>query len=370
MSEFDIVIVGGGIAGASLGARIAGKARVAIVEAEDHCGRHSTGRSAAFWLAHYGGAPIIPLSIASREPLEQGWPAGERSLLHRRGAIVIGRDYRALWDAMSVETAKAPRRNEIGRDLLERQIPGLRQGWDFGLDDPTCADIDVAALHAGCLAAFRRAGGELLISSPLISANRRAGSWQIALADRIVTAGTIVNAGGAWAHDIARRCGITPLQVQPYRRTIVQLRVGRSGLKDLPLVIDGHGRFYFKGESDNRVWVSPHDETASEPCDAAPEEIDVARAIDFFESVVDWPVEAVERKWAGLRSFTPARVPAYGFEADEPGFFWCVGQGGFGIQTAPAASAIAAALLLGEEPEEFVRHIDSSVYQPRCYDRD
>ena len=104
MSEFDIVIVGGGIAGASLGARIAGKARVAIVEAEDHCGRHSTGRSAAFWLAHYGGAPIIPLSIPSREPLEQGWPAGEGSLLHRRGAIVIGREYRALWDALSVET--------------------------------------------------------------------------------------------------------------------------------------------------------------------------------------------------------------------------------------------------------------------------
>jgi len=369
MSEFDIVIVGGGIAGASLGARIAGKARVAIVEAEDHCGRHSTGRSAAFWLAHYGGAPIIPLSIASREPLERGWPAGERSMLHTRGAIVIGREYRALWDAMSVETDKAPRRKEIGRDLLDRQIPGLRQGWDFGLDDPTCADIDVAALHAGCLTAFRHSGGELLTSSPLISANRRGGPWQIALGDRIVTAATIVNAAGAWADDIARRCGVEPLRVQPNRRTIVQLRVGRTGLADLPLVIDGHGRFYFKGESDNRVWVSPHDETPSEPCDAAPEEIDVARAIDFFESVVDWPIEAVERKWAGLRSFTPARVPAYGFEQGTPGFFWCVGQGGFGIQTAPAASAIAAALLLDEEPAEFVRHIDSSVYQPRRYDR-
>ena len=116
------------------------------------------------------------------------------------------------------------------------------------------------------------------------------------------------------------------------------------------------------------MWVSPHDETATEPCDAAPEEIDVARAIEHFESVVDWPVEAVERKWAGLRSFTPDALPAYGFERDAPGFFWCAGQGGFGIQTAPAASAIAAGLLLGEAPAEFVAHIDSSTYAPRRWD--
>src|SRR3954454_21883796 len=115
MNHWDVVIVGGGIAGASLGAEIARKRRTLIIEAEEHCAMHSTGRSAAFWLAHYGGTPIIPLSIASRQPLEQGWPSGERSLLHQRGAIVIGKEYRHLWDAMSVETAKAPRRKEIKR---------------------------------------------------------------------------------------------------------------------------------------------------------------------------------------------------------------------------------------------------------------
>lgn len=368
MSDFDIVIVGGGIAGASLGARIAGKRRVAIIEAEEHCAYHSTGRSAAFWLAHYGGAPIIPLSVASRPLLEEGWPANERSFLRRRGAIVVGKTYRALWDAMSVETDKAPRRIEIKRDELERQIPGLREGWDFGLDDSTCADIDVAGLHAACLAAFRRAGGQVLTSLPLRSANRWGDRWAIEAGDSQVVANIIVNAAGAWADDVAARCGAPPIELKPYRRTIAQLRVGRSGLSDLPLVIDGGGRFYFKGESDNRVWVSPHDETATEPCDAAPEEIDVARAIDHFESVVDWPIEAVERKWAGLRSFTPARVPAYGYEPSVPGFFWCAGQGGFGIQTAPAASAVAAALLLDEEPAKFVAHIDSSIYTPRRYD--
>jgi D-arginine dehydrogenase len=368
MSDFDIVIVGGGIAGASLGARIAGRVRVAIIEAEEHCAMHATGRSAAFWLAHYGGAPIIPLTMASREALDQGWPSGERSFLHQRGAIVVGKAYRHLWDAMSVETDKAPRRREIKRAELERLVPGIRPGWDFGLLDTSCADIDVAGLHEACLAAFRRAGGKVICSAPLLSASRTGNRWSIEAGDERLTAATIVNAAGAWVDEVGRRCGVPPLNVTPHRRTIVQLRIGRGGLSDMPLVIDGLGRFYFKGESDNRVWVSPHDETATDPGDAAPEEIDVATAIDHFQSVVDWTVEAVERKWAGLRTFTPARIPAYGFEPAVEGFFWCAGQGGFGIQTAPAASAFAASLLLGEEPDPIVAHIDPGAYAPRRFE--
>jgi D-arginine dehydrogenase len=369
MSDFDIVIVGGGIAGASLGAEIAGKRKVLILEAEEHCAMHSTGRSAAFWLAHYGGQWIIPLSMASRRPLEDGWPTGERSWLRQRGAVTIGKAYRHLWDAMSVETDKAPRRKELKRADLEPYIPGLRDGWDFGLLDPSCADIDVAGLHQACLAAFRRAGGTLLCSSALVRARRSGDRWAIETATDNFTAATIVNAAGAWADEVARRCGVPGLKLTPNRRTVVQLRIGRSGLRDLPLVIDGLGRFYFKGESDNRVWVSPHDETPSEPGDVAPEEVDVARAIDHFQSVVDWPVEAVERKWAGLRTFTPARIPAYGFEPDAPGFFWCAGQGGWGIQTAPAAARFAASLLLDEPPDPSVAHIGAADYSPRRFER-
>jgi D-arginine dehydrogenase len=370
MSDFDIVIVGGGIAGASLAARIASRARVAIIEAEEHCAMHSTGRSAAFWLAHYGGAPIIPLSIASRVALEAGWPKGGESLLRVRGALVIGREYRSLWDAMSVETTQAPRRQELQRAAVEELVPQIREGWDFGLYDSTCADIDVSALHQNCLAEFKRQSGVILTSTPLTSARRRNDRWTIEAGGQQYTAGIIVNAAGAWADEVAARCGAPPLKIKPYRRTVVQLRIGRTGLKDLPLVIDGHGQFYFKGESDNRVWVSPHDESASEPCDAAPEEIDVATAIDHFQSVVDWPIEAVERKWAGLRSFTPARVPAYGFEKDAPGFFWCAGQGGFGIQTAPAASAVAAAVLFDEPLPDWLSGVNAAIYAPRRYDLD
>jgi len=368
MTHFDVAIIGGGIAGASLGARIAPFVRTAILEAEEHCAMHSTGRSAAFWLAHYGGAPIIPLSIASYALLESGWPSGERSFLRRRGAVTVAREYMDLRDALSAETSKAPRRVELKRDELERSIPGIRPGWDFGLEDPTCADIDVAGLHDACLAAFQRSGGTVLRLARLHRAERRSGRWLIEAGTDSFTADVLVDASGAWADDVALRCGVRPLRIRPYRRTIVQLRMGRSGLRDLPLVIDALGRFYFKGEGDNRLWVSPHDETATEPCDAAPEEIDVATAIDHLQSIVDWPIEAVERKWAGLRSFTPSRVPAYGFDSDVPGFFWCAGQGGFGIQTAPAASAVAAALLLHSEPEPFVSHVDPATYAPRRSD--
>jgi D-arginine dehydrogenase len=156
--------------------------------------------------------------------------------------------------------------------------------------------------------------------------------------------------------------------LQPYRRTVAQLRVTQTGLKDLPLINDALERFYFKGESDNRVWVSPHDETPSDPCDAAAYEIDIATAIDQFESVVDWPIERVERSWAGLRTFAPDRLPVYGFDVREPGFFWCAGQGGFGIQTSPAAAKRAAAVVLGTEPDPMVAHIDPAIFSPARFD--
>lgn len=148
---------------------------------------------------------------------------------------------------------------------------------------------------------------------------------------------------------------------------MVQLRVGRSGLRDLPLVDDAAGTFYFKGEGDRSIWLSPHDEIDSDPCDAAPEEIDIATAIDRFEQVVDWPVEAVERSWAGLRSFAPDRIPVYGFDTDAPSYFWCVGQGGFGIQTAPAASRLAASLLLRRDLPGDLGRIDARVYLPNRF---
>ena len=129
-------------------------------------------------------------------------------------------------------------------------------------------------------------------------------------------------------------------------------------------VIDARGRFYFKGEGENRIWLSPHDEIATEPCDAAPEELDIATAIDRFQSAVDWHIERVERSWAGLRSFAPDRLPVYGFDREAEGFFWCAGQGGFGIQTAPAAAHLAAALIMKEPVPDALAAVDPLSFSP------
>ena len=351
MTSCDILIVGGGIAGASLAAEIAGQARVLLIDAESQCGYHSTGRSAAFWLESYGGPLVAPLTRASHAELMGG------GFLTPRGALHISRD--GLADVPeSVDVSP------IGRPELERLVPGIRPEWTRALLEPGCADIDVAGLHAGYLAAVRRAA-EIRNDARLVSARRSAGAWIVDLEDECrIEAEIIVDAAGAWADDVARRCGVAALGIVPKRRTMVQLRVGQSGLKDMPLVSDAEGTFYFKGEGDRTVWLSPHDEIDTDPCDAAPEEIDVATAIDRFEQVVDWPIEAVERRWAGLRSFAPDRVPVYGFDPDEPSFFWCAGQGGFGIQTAPAAARLAASLLLGTALDPSVAQIDAADFSP------
>jgi D-arginine dehydrogenase len=253
----------------------------------------------------------------------------------------------------------------VERPELERLLPGIRSQWRRALFEPGCADIDVAALHAAYLRQFRRMGGTVATGSRVVRARRSVGGWTVELEDRsILSAPLLVNAAGAWADQVAESSGVGPVGIAPLRRTMVQLRVGRSGLKDLPLVDDAESSFYFKGEGDNSVWLTPHDEIPSEPCDAAPEEIDVALAIERFEQVVDWPVEKVERRWAGLRTFAPDRLPVYGFDLHVPGFFWCAGQGGFGIQTSPAGAKLAAALLLEEVPTEMVAHIDRAVYSP------
>jgi D-arginine dehydrogenase len=359
MSDFDVVIVGGGIAGASLGAEIAASRRTLIVEAEDQCGYHATGRSAAFYLESYGGPDVTRLTLASRDFLSA--PPEEFSdhgFLRMRGDLHITRD----------ELPELPAEVEsrvVEREELERLIPGIRPEWRRALFEPGCADIDVGALHAAYLRQFRRAGGEVRTRARLVGAEQKDEGWEVRLEDgSALTASTIVDAAGAWADDVAVACGARPLGIVPKRRTMVQLRVGRSGLRDLSLVDDSKGTFYFKGEGDNSVWLSPHDEIPTDPCDAAPDEIDVATAIDRFEQVVDWRVERVERSWAGLRTFAPDRLPVYGFDSDLPGFFWCAGQGGFGIQTSPAAAKMAAALLLGSEPAQMVAHIDPALYSP------
>jgi D-arginine dehydrogenase len=344
----DIAIIGAGMAGASLAAALSQAAaapRIVLVEAEDRPGYHATGRSAAFWTESYGGADVQPLTTASGPALHA------LGVLRARGALTIARAgqeaelerFAARFAALGVAVER------LDRPAIAAMVPGLRPGWVAGALEPDCCDIDVAALHQHYLGVAVRAGVELQTSARLVQAERSGGRWHLTFADgRQLSAAILVNAAGAWADGVAALAGAHPLGIRPYRRTVAQLRCTPAPEANLPLVLDLTETFYFKPES-GRLWLSPHDETPSPPCDAAPEEIDVALAISRLEQVVDWRIERVEHRWAGLRSFAPDRLPVYGFDPVVEGLFWCAGQGGFGIQTAPAGAALAAALLLGRE---------------------
>jgi D-arginine dehydrogenase len=355
----DIAIVGAGIAGATLAAAIGSRASVLILEAESAPGYHATGRSAAFWSETYGGPAIQPLTSASRGAFDAG------GFLEPLGSLHVGR----AGDAAKIDAFLAAFDGKVALSRVDPRatIPGLRDDWTLGVLEASCAYIDVAGLHAAAIAATRRSGGTIVTDGALQSAERRDGVWTLTTAAGMFQASLLVDAAGAWADPVARLAGVRPIGITPYRRTVVQLRTDPAAPASLPHVADIGGGFYFKPEAGGRLWVSPHDETETEACDAQPEELDVAIAIDRFEQVVDWRVIQVERRWAGLRSFAPDRRPVYGFDRDMPGFFWCAGQGGFGIQTAPAAAMVAAALLLDGTPDEAIAGIDLTQYSPRRF---
>ena len=365
MSEtYDIAIVGAGMAGASLAAEIGlatgGARSVVLLEAEDRPGYHATGRSAAFWEECYGGPEIVPLTLASGPYLS------DNGFLDRRGALYLARDR----DEQQVEAfmerfgQTGVTIERLGRTALAAKVPGLKSQWTGAIWEPACADIDVSGLHQHYLAKVKVADMEILCRAELVAARHNDGLWQLELADgRKVVADILVNAAGAWADRIAEMAGLESLGIQPYRRTVAQLRVDPTASKDLPLCLDISGQFYFKPES-GKIWLSPHDETPTPPLDAAPEELDVATAIARLEEVVDWQIEAVEHKWAGLRSFAPDRRPVYGFAPANPAFFWFAGQGGFGIQTAPAAARLASQLLLERPRDAMTEALDASLYAP------
>lgn len=357
---FDIAVIGAGMAGASIAAELAPHASVVLCEAEDHPGYHTTGRSAAFREECYGGPNIVPLTLASGDYLQDG------GFLTLRGGLYIAREGEdAKVEAFRKRFADSGvTLHPLDRAELERRLPGVREGWTQALSQPNCADIDVGGLHQHYLSRAKKAGVELRSRHRLEGARRDGAHWRLDFgAPGEIRAGTVVNAAGAWADQVADLLGTRTLGIQPFRRTVAQLRVDPPPPPDLPLTLDISGDFYFRPDN-ARLWLSPHDETPSEPCDAAPDEYDVALAIDRFEQAVDWRIEAVERKWAGLRSFSPDRLPVYGYDPEIEGVFWFAGQGGYGIQTAPAAARLGAQLLLRQPRDRMTSELDHRLYSP------
>lgn len=368
---FDIAIIGAGMAGASLAAMIGARASVVLLEGESYPGYHTTGRSAAFWSETYGGPDIQPLTSASG-PFLTAPPAdfSEQGYLSPRGELEIATadEARMIDERLTQFSDTHVDLKRLGADRLHALVPELRPKWRDAALLASCQDIDVARLHQDYLRAARRSGVALRTDARLVSATRNHGHWRLVMQNgEAIEAKTLVNAGGAWADHIADIAGVARIGIEPKRRTMVQLRLAEPVRSDLPLIVAADGSFYFKPDTGGRLWLSPHDETPSPPCDAQAEEIDVAMAIDRLEKATHFTVDNVERSWAGLRSFAPDRLPVIGPDVKVPDFFWFAGQGGFGIQTAPAAAMIGAALLVGHDLPPEVAAIDADRYHPRRF---
>ena len=358
-NRVDIAVVGAGIAGAAAAYFISKRARVILLEQESQPGYHSTGRSASLFTATYGVASTRALTAASRAFFEAP-PAGfcAHPLLSPRGVLLIGApaDRAAMQAQTEAFRAHAPTVRDLTPAAALELVPVLKPDTvGCAMLEPDAMDIDANALHAGYLRGAREFGTRILCDAGVETIERTGNRWQLTTRAGIFTARIVINAAGAWADDLARRAGIAPLGLTPKRRTAIILDAPAASAR-WPMVIDFHESFYFKPDA-GRLLLSPADETPSLPCDAQPDELDVALAVDRLERTTTLAVRRIIAKWAGLRVFAPDKALVAGFDAAHAGFFWLAGQGGYGIQTSPAMARIAAGLILdGALPADIAAH--------------
>ena len=354
MTRYDFLVVGAGVAGASIAAELATNAKVLLVEQEERPGYHTSGRSAAMYIESYGAEPVRRLTAASRAFFESP-PEGftDHPLLSPRAALTLARSEQG--DALDTLATQIAAVGGVFRELTTEAtrdlVPLLRpEAAARAILEPEAADIDVAALHQGFLRLARARGAALLTDARVEALARVGDVWRARLANGgTVEAAAVVNAAGAWADTVASLAGITPPGLVPKRRTVILLEPpAGADIGAWPTVLDVEERFYFKPQS-GLILASPCDETPSPPMDAAPEEIDIAVCVERVQAAADIPVRRVARSWAGLRTFAPDKIEVFGFDPTAAGFFWFAGQGGYGMQTAPAAARLGAALALGRE---------------------
>jgi D-arginine dehydrogenase len=347
----DVAIIGAGIAGTGLAAEIAADLSCVILEQEERPGHHSTGRSAAIFLRNYGNDVIRVLTRASAPLYEARDEALFPSpLLSPRGMLFVANadSLDAFRDLMANSEGLM---KEIGLDDAVSRFPILNRGWLVAAAyEEDTQDIDVAALHEGWQKKARANGAKLVCNAPVTRATRQDGAWLIETPTARIKAGTIVNASGAWADRVAEACGVAPLGLQPLRRSMAVLPAPEGyDTRGWPMLDDASEAWYCKPDG-GRLFVSPAEEDPVDPHDAFADDMVLAEGLHRFEQAVTMPVTRLERSWAGLRTFAPDRTPVAGFDKTVEGFFWLAGQGGYGIQTAPALSRLAGQLLRGLAP--------------------
>jgi len=349
LRSWDFIVIGAGIAGASVASELATEGSVLLLERERQAGYHTTGRSAALYAPSYGNATVRALTRASRGFYADP-PAGfaDVPLWYRRDVMFVGTsDQRHRMREFFAEVSVGePNIQRVDPACFTSRISLARLGLvDSVILDTSTMELDVAAIHQGFLKSLQHRGGQLRTAAEVYAISYDSPAWQVLTRSGIDRAPVVINAAGAWADEVGKYAGARPLGLRPLRRTIIVVDAPPDlDVSDWPMVVDVDENFYFKPES-GRILASPADETLSPPCDAQPEELDIAIAVDRLTRMLDLEVRSVRSKWAGLRTFAADRTPVIGFDPVQEGFFWLAGQGGFGIQTAPAIARLAKALV-------------------------
>jgi D-arginine dehydrogenase len=346
----DFLVVGGGIAGVAVASELARTGSVMVLERESSLAYHTTGRSAAISMESYGNALIRQLTCASREFFSN--PPSEltdHELIAPRGALIITdqEHYAKAQARFAAVVQHVPSAVWLDQQQVAEMVPFLDQKWVGGIYEPSAFDLDVHAIHSAFLRGLRKRDGLVRTNAEIVSATREGASWQVRLANGdTLQAGVIVNAAGAWADELAARCGATVLGIQPLQRTVVVVDPERDVSK-IPYIGTVDEQFFIKPDV-GRLMVSPCDETPSVPHDALPDELGVAIAMDRLENGTTLRPKRVMNRWAGLRVFVPDRSPLIGADPVAEGFIWCAALGGYGIQTAPAVARLCAAIASGQ----------------------
>jgi D-arginine dehydrogenase len=365
--DADVIIVGGGVAGLSLAAALAPERRVLLLETEAAIGYHASGRSATFSHFGIGNAVVRALTSYSRASFEAGSPDGH-SLGRIAAALFVATEpmLGALDQLASAMSRYAPALQRCSEAEMRALFPPLRVGPDHvvaGLLDPNGLRLDSDLLLQGYRRTTLRHGGAIRTGAPVSAIHRDPSTWSVECGGETHRAPILVNAAGAWADQVAALAGVASLGLTPLRRTIIVIDPPPGAdVRGWPFVKTVVDDFYILPEG-GRLAASPVDEVPSEPCDAQPDDYDVALAAAKVEQYTDLPVARVAHRWAGLRTFAPDRTPVVGFDPKAEGFFWLAGQGGFGLQTAPAIAEAAAALITGALWPEGLARLGVSPHQ-------
>jgi D-arginine dehydrogenase len=347
----DFLVVGAGIAGASVAHFLAPHGRVKLLERESQPGWHSTGRSAAMYIASYGTPQVRALTLASRTFFDAP-PAGfaDTPILTPRGSLLVAAPEQAaaLDEHVELLARMAPGSRRLDRAQTLARLPVLRPERVLGAAfEPDAADIDVHALHQGYLRSARRAGAVLACDAEVTRIERRGELWRVQAGAQTYEAPVLIDAAGAWCDAVARLAGVPPIGLQPKRRAAFTFAPpAGAAVGDWPAVIDADERWYFKPDA-GVLLGSPANADPVPPHDVQPEELDIATAIDRIEAMTTMSIRRPIRTWAGLRSFVADGDLVGGFDPAAPGFFWVAAQGGYGIQTSAAMGRACAELARG-----------------------